>query len=376
MDRVHNDIHIDVKEPLIVDTTFDLDMQAKAERAVGAEIAATGDRYSASEAALVSMTTDGAMRAMVGGISYAQSNYNRAIAMRQPGSAFKPFVYLAAFEHGHKPTDTMNDGPVDIHGWKPGDYEGKFEGEMTLTQAFAKSSNSVAAQLTEEVGARTVAATAHRLGIYTPLEDVPSLALGTSNVSALELTGAYAPFANGGYAVVPYGILSIRNRAGKILWSREASGKGRVMSPENDAAITGMMVQTVTTGTGRAARLESRPSAGKTGTTQDYHDAWFVGFTSDLVTGVWAGNDNNAPMKKATGGTIPAHIFKAFMESAEEGPAKPLAGTTLVPAQTTEQPEDRSPQTNPPNVLDRLIDSIFKSGPSTPSTELNAQPVK
>jgi penicillin-binding protein 1A len=373
VDQIHNSIHLAVKEPLIVDTTFDLDMQVKAERAVRLQMAAEGEKYRASQAALVSMTTDGAIRAMVGGVSYQQSNYNRAVAMRQPGSAFKPFVYLAAFEHGHKPSDMANDGPIDIHGWKPGDYEGKFEGQITLTRAFAKSSNSVAAQLTQDVGQRIVAETAHRLGIDSPLEDVPSLALGTSTVTPVELTGAYAPFANGGTAVIPYAIVKVRDKAGKVLWARAASDKGRVMSPENDAAITGLMVETVTTGTGRGAKLGDRPSAGKTGTTQDYHDAWFVGFTSDLVTGVWIGNDNNQPMKKATGGTLPAHIFKAFMESAEAGtPSKPLVGTTLAPAvdaaATEQQTTDQQP--NQPGVIDRLLDDIFK--PDKPSSEAPA----
>jgi penicillin-binding protein 1A len=370
MDQIHNNIGVEVKEPLTVDTTFDLDMQAKAERAVRMQMAAESAKYDANQAALVSMTPDGAIRAMVGGVSYQQSNFNRAIAMRQPGSAFKPFVYLAAFERGHKPSDMANDGPIDIHGWKPSDYEGKFEGQITLTRAFAKSSNSVAAQLTQEVGPRAVAEAAHRLGIASPLEDVPSLALGTSNVSPVELTGAYAPFANGGNAVIPYAILKIRNRAGEIVWQREAGDKGRVMSPENDAAITGMMVETVTTGTGKGARLDGRPSAGKTGTTQDYHDAWFVGFTSDLVTGVWVGNDNNAPMKKATGGTVPAHIFKAFMESAEAGqPSKPLVGTTLAPPPAaTDQTNEQQP--NQPDVIDRLLDDIFK--PNKPTSEAPA----
>ncbi|MGA9795507.1 MAG: PBP1A family penicillin-binding protein [Rhizomicrobium sp.] len=363
VDQIHNGIKLDVKEPLVVDTTFDLDMQAKAERAVRTLMAEQGGKYRATQAALVSMTPEGAIRAMVGGVSYAQSNYNRAVAMRQPGSAFKPFVYLAAFEHGHKPSDMANDGPIDIHGWKPSDYEGDYEGRITLTRAFAKSSNSVAAQLTQEVGARAVARTAHRLGIASPLEDVPSLALGTSNVSPLELTGAYAPFANGGNAVIPYAITRIRDKNGKTVWARKASDKGRVMSPENDAELTGLMMETVKTGTGRAARLDERPSAGKTGTTQDYRDAWFVGFSADLVTGVWMGNDNNRPMKKATGGTVPARIFKAFMESAETRmPVKPLVGTTFAPPPTASEPPQAPQEQQPeqPGLFDRLLDDILK----------------
>jgi len=347
----------DVDEPIIVDTTFDLGTQAEAEHAVTFGLAREGAQYHAREAALVAMSPDGAMRAMVGGDSYSRSPYNRATdAMRQPGSAFKPFVYLTAFEHGHTPADTMNDEPIDIHGWKPADFENEYEGEVTLTEAFAKSSNSVAAQLTEEVGARAVAATAHRLGIASPLTALPSIALGTSDVTPLELTASYAPFANGGSGAAPYGIVAIRTRSGKILYKHDGGGAKRVMSPENADAVTQLMVATVTSGTGRNARLDGRPSAGKTGTTQDFRDAWFVGFTADLVCGVWIGNDDNTPMKRATGGTIPAHIFKSFMEDAESGePARPL--TSLI----AEAPEAEAPEEKP-STFDDILNSLFGSG--------------
>ena len=349
----------DINEPIVVETSFDLDAQNQAERAVEAGLAEQGEKLHASQAVLVAMTPDGAVRAMVGGRSYQQSPYNRATeAMRQPGSAFKPFVYLTAFEHGHTPTDVMNDRPVNIHGWKPVDFEGKYEGDMTLTTAFAKSSNSIAAQLTAELGPRTVAKTAHRLGITSNLDINASLALGTSVVSPLELTGAYVPFANGGQGIVPFGIQRIRTRAGKVLWTRGGSPLGAVMSPASDAAMTGLMVETVTTGTGKAARLDDRPSAGKTGTTQDFHDAWFVGFSADLVCGVWIGNDNNAPMKHATGGGLPAHIFKNFMEAAEAGlPVKPLPGARTVVATDATPPADET------DSFTALLDSLFgKSG--------------
>jgi penicillin-binding protein 1A len=345
-------------EPIVVETSFDLDAQAQAERAVAAGLAEQGGKLNAGQAALVAMTPDGAVRAMVGGRSYRESPFNRATdALRQPGSAFKPFVYLAAFERGRKPDDVMNDAPVDIHGWKPGDYEGRYEGAMTLTRAFAKSSNSIAAQLTYEVGPKTVARTARRLGIVSPLDANASLALGTSVVTPLELTAAYVPFANGGEGVVPFGIQRIRTRSGKVLWTRSGSGLGSVVSPANAAAITTLMVETVTTGTGKAARLDGRPSAGKTGTTQDFHDAWFVGFSADLVCGVWIGNDNNAPMRHATGGGLPARIFKSFMESAEAGlPARPLAGTALLAAAEPQaEPDDQSD-------LGKFLDSLFGKG--------------
>jgi penicillin-binding protein 1A len=349
----------EVSEPVIVQTTLDLNTQTEAERAVSLGLAQEGRKLRAHEAALVALSPEGAVRAMVGGRSYTASPYNRATdAERQPGSAFKPFVYLTAFEHGHKPDDVMNDGPIDIHGWKPSDYEGEFEGPITLTRAFAKSSNVVAAQLTAEVGAAAVAKTAHRLGIASPLSALPSLALGTSVVTPLELTSAYTPFANGGDGIIAYGIVSIKTKSGSVLYTRKGSGFGRVMSPENAAAMTQLMVETVTTGTGRGARLATHPTAGKTGTTQDFHDAWFVGFTADLVCGVWIGNDDNSPMIHATGGTLPAHIFKSFMEDAESTlPPRPLAATVLVQAAPQAPPAEEKPET-----IDDILNKLFGSG--------------
>jgi penicillin-binding protein 1A len=343
----------DNNDPIVVETSFDLDAQAQAEHAVESGLAEQGEKLNAGQAALIAMTPDGAVRAMVGGRSYQQSPYNRATdAMRQPGSAFKPFVYLTAFEHGHTPTDLMNDAPVNIHGWKPDDYEGKYEGEITLTRAFAKSSNSIAAQLTAQVGPATVAHTAHRLGISAHLDINASLALGTSAVTPLELTGAYVPFANGGQGVVPFGIQRIRTASGKVLWQRKGSGLGAVMTPDHAAEMTGLMMETVATGTGKAARLDERPSAGKTGTTQDFHDAWFVGYSADLVCGVWIGNDDNTPMRHATGGGLPAHIFKSFMEAAEMGiPVKPLVTVT----QTT---AEAKPETDPSDFA-KFLDSLL-----------------
>jgi penicillin-binding protein 1A len=355
-------------QPIVVRTTLDLDTQTQAERAVDEGLAQQGKALNAHQAALVAMTPDGAVRAMVGGRAYAQSPFNRATdALRQPGSAFKPFVYLTAFEQGHKPDETMMDGPVAIRGWKPGNYEGHYEGEITLTRAFAKSSNAVAAQLTDAVGAANVARTAHRLGIVSKLDAVPALALGVSVVTPLELTTAYAPFANGGEGVIAHGIVSIKTKSGKLLYMRKGSGPGRVVSPENAAMVTRLMVETVTTGTGKNARLDERPSAGKTGTTQDFHDAWFIGFTGDLVCGVWIGNDDSSPMIHATGGVLPAHVFKNFMEAAETGlPVKPLAGLDLVVANDnaaapaaadTETPEKTTAKA--PETLKDILDKLF-----------------
>ena len=356
----------ETSQPVIVETGFDLETQALAEQAIARGLTAEGEQFHAGQAALVAMTPDGAIRAMVGGRSYGGSGFNRAAdAVRQPGSAFKPFVYLTALEHGHSPDETVNDGPVDIHGWRPTDFEGHFRGKVPLIEAFAESSNSVAAQLTEEVGAKAVAGTARRLGIASPLAEVSSLALGTSGVTPLELTGAYAPFANGGNGVVPFGVLKVKTRSGRILYQRKPPGIGTVMGVNDNMQMTRMMLEVTATGTGKAARLEERPTAGKTGTTQDFRDAWFVGFTADLVCGVWIGNDNNAPMKKATGGTLPAHIFHAFMTEAEQGlPVRPLTGTTLMAsageAAATDDgapaPEEKKSE---PDTLQKLLNGLF-----------------
>ena len=351
-------------QPVIVETSFDLETQVLAERAVAHGLAAEGEQLRASQAALVAMTPDGAIRAMVGGRAYNGSGFNRATdAVRQPGSAFKPFVYLTALEHGHSPDETVNDGPLNIRGWKPQNYEGRFKGEISLTQAFAESSNSVAAQLTAELGPQEVARTARRLGIVSPLAEVSSLSLGTSGVTPLELTGAYAPFANGGNAAAPFGVLRVKTRAGKVLYQRKPSGLGAVMSVHDNMQMTRLMQEVTATGTGRAARLEERPVAGKTGTTQDFRDAWFVGFTADLVCGVWIGNDNNSPMRKATGGTLPARIFHAFMSAAEETmPVRPLAGTTVMASAQLPEPVDQppaAPKDDEPDTLQKLLNGIF-----------------
>lgn len=363
-------------QAVIVETSFDLGTQDMAERAVTQGLDAEGEKIHAGQAALVAMTPDGAIRAMVGGRSYAQSSFNRATdAVRQPGSAFKPFVYLTAFENGRTPDDIMHDGPINICGWKPSDFDGKYKGDITLTEAFAESSNVIAAELTDQLGPKEVVATAKRLGITSPLEAVASLALGTSGVTPLELTGAYVPFANGGNGVTPFAILRVRSKSGKILYQHKPSIAEPVMSQANNSAMTKLMVQTVTTGTGKSARLAERPTAGKTGTTQDYHDAWFVGFTADLVTGVWVGNDNAAPMKRVTGGGLPARIFHAFMEDAEQDlPVRPLVGTEVLvadagdtaaaPAVAEAAPEAAPPPApvvaaKPEDPFERILNSLF-----------------
>jgi penicillin-binding protein 1A len=356
-------------EPVVVETSFDLETQNLAEAAVQRGLAAEGEKLNAAQGALVAMTPDGAVRAMVGGRSYAQSSFNRASdAVRQPGSAFKPFVYLTAFEHGHTPDDVMHDGPITIGKWSPGDFEGEYQGDIPLVKAFAVSSNSIAAQLTQEVGPRAVAATARRLGIASPLDAVASLALGTSGVTPLELTGAYAAFANGGESAAPFGILKVRTISGKVLYEHPARSHVAVMSAENEAAMTRLMHETVATGTGKSAKLGDRPVAGKTGTTQDFHDAWFIGFTADLVCGVWIGNDDATPMKHATGGGLPTHIFQDFMTGAEQNlPVRALAGAFIAanlpaPEKTPDEPAAPRIDDKKPGTIESIINSLFGSG--------------
>lgn len=298
---------------LIVRTTLNPNAQAAAEHAVEALLADAGATKKIGQAALVAMTPDGAVRAMVGGRSFTASQYNRAVqARRQPGSAFKIAVYAAAIESGFQPNDTLMDEPITIDGWQPRNYGGTYRGEITLTTAIAHSSNSVAVQLSEAVGRDTVIETARRLGINTPLSAKPSLALGAGEVTLLDLTGAYAVVPNDGRGVIPYGIEEIRGRDGEVLYRRAGSGPGRALSKQTAQALAGMLETVVRDGTGKRAAL-SVPAAGKTGTSQDFRDAWFVGYRPGLVAGVWLGNDDASPMKEVTGGGLPAHLWRDFM---------------------------------------------------------------
>ena len=301
-------------------TTIDPALQREAENVVAAMLAGEGAKVNAGQAALVAMTPDGAVRAMVGGRSYAQSQFNRAVqAKRQPGSAFKPIVYLTALERGLTPDTLRVDRPVNYGGWAPSNYSGRFEGEMTLRTALAKSVNTVAVQVAREVGIRNVVAAARRLGLQEELPSNLSLALGSGSVNLLELTAAYATFANGGYGVIPHGIEQVRAETGDELYRRQGSGIGRVVDAHVVGQMNNMLKAVMAYGTGRNSALGERPSGGKTGTSQDFRDAWFVGYTADLVVGVWVGNDNGAPMEKVTGGTLPAHIWHDFMMRTQAG---------------------------------------------------------
>ena len=310
-------------QDIVVETSIDPVLQDAAEHALTDALAQKGEKLGIGEGALVAMTPDGVVRALVGGKSYGESQFNRAIAAkRQPGSAFKPFVYLTALEHGLTPETVREDAPISVKGWKPENYEHQYLGPVTLTQALANSLNTVSVRLTLEVGPAAVVRTAYRLGITSKLEPNASIALGTSEVSPLELVSAYAPFANGGFAVAPHVIERVRGGAdGKTLYARATQALGRIVDARYVAMMNSMMHETLVGGTARHADLPGWAAAGKTGTSQEFRDAWFVGYTAHLVAGVWLGNDDNSPTRKAVGGGLPVEIWSRFMKAAHHGVA-------------------------------------------------------
>ncbi len=351
--EVLDDLIGQIDQSVVVETSIDPKLQAVAEAAVIDELAAKSVKFNVSQGALVAMTPDGAVRAMVGGRNYAESQYNRAVtARRQPGSAFKPFVYLTAIEAGLTPETVRQDAPLDVKGWKPENYSHEYFGAVTLTQALAMSLNTVAVRLGLEVGPKNVVRTAHRLGISSKLDANASIALGTSEVSLVELVGAYAPFANGGLGISPHVVNKIRTVEGKLLYARPADQLGQVIEPRNVAAMNTMMQETLLSGTAHKAELPGWMAAGKTGTSQDFRDAWFIGYTANLVTGVWLGNDDNSPTKKATGGGLPVEIWTRFMKVAHQGvpiaalPASQAGGLFSNLAQAT--PQTSVAAANPP----------------------------
>jgi penicillin-binding protein 1A len=311
---------------MIVHTTLEPRLQEAARKAASDVIGKYAKRNRVHQAAVVMMKPDGAVSALIGGVDYDTSVFNRATqARRQPGSSFKPFVYLAALEAGISPWDMRDDEPVDINGYQPANFGNNYYGTLTLADALAHSVNTITVNLAQEVGIDHVIAAARRLGITAPLTPTPSLALGTSEIAPLELTGAYAAFANGGYRVTPYLITEVDQAGGKILYRRQPPKPQRVIDAQVDRDMLAMMWNVVVAGTGGGASLSPREAAGKTGTTQNSQDAWFVGFTTDYVTGVWVGNDDNSATRNVTGGTLPAMIWKASMRAAEKGlPLKPL----------------------------------------------------
>ncbi len=326
-----------VESDIRVVTTIDPALQKVAREEVKALLDEQGGERQAGQAALVSLAPDGAVRAMVGGRDYGASQFNRATqALRQPGSAFKTFVYLAGLEAGLSPDSQVNDAPVRMGDWRPKNYAGRYYGKVTLRESFARSMNSVAVRVTQKVGPKKVVEAARRMGITSDLRPNGGIALGASEVTLLELTGAYGVFANQGRLVGPYGITEIRDAQGELLFRRAPPPGETVISAATLAQLSNMMSATVVWGTGKAAQ-PGRAAAGKTGTSQDFRDAWFIGYTAELVTGVWFGNDDGQPMDKVTGGSLPAQLWGRTMTRGLEGlPQRPLPGGGELLAQSSQ----------------------------------------
>lgn len=325
---------------LVITTTIDQKMQKNAESAVATAITDAANEAGAEQAALIAYDRDGAMRAMVGGASYLESQFNRATqAKRQPGSAFKPFVYVAALENGKTPLTKYADEEVEVDGWSPQNYSGSFSHKnMRLTEAMAKSVNSVAVQVSEEIGRQKVIEAAKRLGIKTDIPAVPSIALGATNMTLEDLTTAYLPLARAGRSAEPYAITKIVDQRGDILFEREEKSPQLLLTTSVSENINHLLYQVMNDGTGTNAKLGKRISVGKTGTTNDWRDAWFIGYTAQMTAGVWVGNDNFRGMKEVTGGKIPAEIWKNFMLAAHQDlPLQTIKGATPAISDTDER---------------------------------------
>jgi penicillin-binding protein 1A len=357
-------------QDLVVQTTLDPVLQHQAEATLDKVLAERGPAMKASQGALVAMRPDGAVLALVGGTNYRSSQFNRATqALRQPGSAFKTFVFLAAFENGFAPGNSFVDGPIRIGNWSPGNYQDKFYGKVTLREAFARSLNSVAVQLSEKVGRKRVVETALRLGITEQLDSTPAVALGVSETTLLEMTGAYATFANLGNGVWPRGIERISARDGTVLYERLGSGPGEVASGQAVRKMLDVMQATVDWGTAKKAKLD-RPVYGKTGTSQSFRDAWFVGLSRDLVTGVWVGNDDNTPMDKVTGGSLPVAIWHDFMAGALAGtPPEDVRRPQSVEAVAIATPKDLGKSKTPEEDGSWLENLLGGGAASKPNAE-------
>ena len=356
-----------IDRDIVVETTLDSSLQRIAETEAREILKSAAEERAAEEAAVVLMAPDGAVLAMVGGENYVESQFNRATqAMRQPGSAFKLFVFLTALESGYRPGSRVFDGPIRVEGWAPKNYNDRYYGDVTLRDAFARSMNSVSARLTAELGPAQVAATAKRLGISSRIEETPSLSLGTSEVTLLELTAAYAVLANGGNGVFAYGIKEIRDKEGNVLYARSGGGPGRIVQPRAVSQMNDLLSAVTSWGTGKGANI-GRPMAGKTGTSQDFRDAWFLGFTGNYVGGVWMGNDDNAPMDGVTGGSLPAKLWAEIMSRASEGVPvanlpDPGRGAQPAPARDTAPSGADGTRQDKDSVIGRLLNKILGGG--------------
>ena len=355
------------QEDLVVETTLDLPIQAAAEHTITQDVATLGAPKGVKQAALISLDGEGRVRAYVGGVSYADSQFDRvATARRQAGSSFKPFVYLTAMEQGHTPYEPVVDEPITIGNWQPRNYTGRYLGRINLQTALAQSINTVAARLGSEVGTGAVAATAHRLGVNSPIQTGPSMALGAVEVSPLEMASAYDAFANGGFRAAAYGIERVRTAEGRVLYdhAEHPGPRPQVIGSPALQYMDMMMRGVISGGTGTAARVSGYDIAGKTGTTSDYRDAWFIGFTGGFVTAVWTGRDDNTPMRKVTGGGVPAQIWREYMAQ-----ALPRLKVSAIPGGAAPPPAG-----NQGGDLDNLLSSLGMGGTNGEGEPLNEPP--
>jgi penicillin-binding protein 1A len=344
------------QQDLVVETTLDLPIEQNAEHAVHAIVDNEAKTRGVQQAALVALDGEGRIRAYVGGADYVKSPFDRASqAQRQAGSSFKPFVYLTAMENGHTPSEMVVDEPLTIGDWQPRNYTGKYLGSMTLQTALAQSINTVAARLANQVGTTNVAQTAHRLGIASNIQTGPSMALGAVDVNPLEMAQAYAAFSNGGMATKAYGMERVRTAAGKVLYDHNISPppRAQVIGQPALSYMIQMLRQVVAAGTGTRAAIGGYDIAGKTGTTNDYRNAWFIGFTGGFTTAVWTGKDDNSPMNRVTGGGPPAEIWRAFM-----APTLPRLNVQPIPGGAAPAPS--------PDVIGDLLNQATGGGSSAP----------
>lgn len=311
-----------IQRDLTVRTSFDSRLQRIAEDELVQGVLRDSESHHVTQGAMVVLSKDGAVLAMVGGLDHATSQFNRVTqALRQPGSSFKLLVYLTALERGFSPYDTVRDEQITIGGWTPGNWNNRYVGDVTLRNALTHSINTVAVKLAQQVGINNVVETGYRLGITTPLQANLSTALGASEVTLMELTAAYGHLANNGHAVWVHGIESITDQDGEVIYERSGSETPEVIKPAVVAQMNDMLTEVIASGTGKKARID-RMAAGKTGTSQNYRDAWFVGYTADYVVGIWVGNDDNSPTKQVNGGNLPAEIWHNFMVRANQGVAR------------------------------------------------------
>lgn len=311
---------MDFTSDLVIETSIDPNLQRSANHYVMKRLKAEGKKRRVSQAAVVTLSPGGAVRAIVGGRNYQKSQFNRAVhGKRQIGSVFKPVVYLTALEAGFRPESLIHDEPTKFNNWQPKNYKGRYYGQIPLRRALALSSNVAAVKLMGTVGVTRTISTARRLGLKGDLKKDLSLALGTADQSLLNVTASYVPFANGGRAVMPYVITRVRTQSGRELYRHKRYNFGQVVAASHVNEMNSMLRHVVQYGTGKAAKLGEHDVAGKTGTTQNFRDGWFIGYSAYYITGVWVGNDNNRPMKQVTGGGLPVVIWRDIMQSAHQG---------------------------------------------------------